>query len=331
MNRNFNHILGLFFLFIILFSCGDGGKQVKQEEKKHIDIPEFNPDTAYVMVEKQLDFGARVSNTTANKKCAIFLSNKLKTFIPATQIQIGKMKAFNGTLLDVQNIIASYNPNNPNRVMLCSHWDSRPFADWDPEEKNHTKPVPGANDGASGVGILIEIARQLSINKPDIGVDIILFDTEDYGAPKTYKKDSQVEDDWGLGAQYWATNPHKKDYRAKFGILLDMVGAKGAEFYMEKYSMNFAPDVVRKVWNTAGDIGYSNFFISQESSAITDDHYYVNTLRNLPTIDIIHHDSNSKTGFFPFWHTTKDDITHIDKETLKAVGQTLLTVVYNEM
>jgi len=331
MNRKCNNIFSLFFLCIILFSCGDGEKQVKPQEKKHIDIPEFNPDTAYVMVEKQLDFGARVSNTSANKKCAVFLSNKLKTFIPTTQIQYGKMKAFNGTLLDVQNIIASYNPNNLNRVMLCSHWDSRPFADWDPEEKNHTKPVPGANDGASGVGILIEIARQLSINKPDIGVDIILFDTEDYGAPKTYKKDSQVEDDWGLGAQYWATNPHKKDYRAKFGILLDMVGAKGAEFYMEKYSMNFAPDVVRKVWNTAGDIGYSNFFISQESSAITDDHYYVNTLRNLPTIDIIHHDSNSKTGFFPFWHTTKDDITHIDKETLKAVGQTLLTVVYNEM
>ena len=152
MNRNFNNILVLFFLCVILFSCGDGGKQVKQEEKKHIDIPEFNPDTAYVMVEKQLDFGARVSNTSANKKCAVFLSNKLKSFIPTTQIQIGKMKAFNGTLLDVQNIIASYNPNNPNRVMLCSHWDSRPFADWDPDEKNYTKPVPGANDGASGVG-----------------------------------------------------------------------------------------------------------------------------------------------------------------------------------
>ncbi len=319
-----------FFSLILLFfvSC-QNNKPQKPEEQIKIEVPDFNSDTAYAMIQKQIDFGPRVSNSKANKKCALFLAQKLKSFIPNTIIQHGKMKAFDGTILDVQNIIASYNPENPNRIMLCSHWDSRPFSDNDKDKSNWNKPVPGANDGASGVGILIEIARQLRLNKPVVGVDIILFDAEDYGASKTYKN-SLVEDDWCLGSQYWSLNPHKPNYTARYGILLDMVGATDAIFCMERNSMFYASDIMRKVWNTANDIGYANYFIFQETSPITDDHFYINTIRKIPTIDIIHHDTSSGTGFFPYWHTTLDDMSQIDKNTLKAVGQTLLTVIYNE-
>ena len=176
---------------------------------------------------------------------------------------------------------------------------------------------------------MLEIARLLSKNEPKIGVDIIFLDAEDYGQPQnsTYP---QQEDTWALGTQYWAKNPHKPGYYAKYGILLDMVGAKGANFLHEGYSMKYAPDVVRKVWATAQRLGYASFFIDKESSTVTDDHYYVNTISGIPTIDIIHYDNTSGTGFFPYWHTHNDNMDNISKETLKAVGQTLLTVVFEE-
>ena len=320
-------------LAIVFYSCNSNKKKEEKSEKEKtqaaLNIPDFNADSAYFYVEKQIDFGPRVSNSAANKKCAIYLSEKLKSYLPQTIIQHGKMRTFDGTMLNIQNIIASYHPNNANRIMICSHWDSRPFADWDKDPKKHKTPIPGANDGASGVGILIELAKELSISKPDIGVDIILFDAEDYGEPHGYEH-SQIEDAWGLGAQYWAENPHKSDYTAKYGILLDMVGAKNATFMMEKNSMFYAPDVTRKVWDIATDLGFANYFVYEEAGAITDDHYYINKIRKLPTIDIIHLDRNSGTGFFPYWHTTKDDMSNIDKQTLKVVGQTLLNVIFRE-
>lgn len=292
-------------------------------------IPDFNADSAYESCRIQVAFGPRVPNTAAHEKCAAYLTDKLKSYTEHVIVQTGQVYAWNKTALKFQNIIASWKPETNNRILLCAHWDSRPYADHDPDPKNRRKPVDAANDGASGVGVLMEVARQLSLKNPQVGIDIILFDVEDYGPPQdeTMANSDQY---WGQGAQYWAHNPHKTDYFAKYGILLDMVGAKNATFLMEGISMQYAADIVKLVWSAGNRIGYSSYFLSEKGGYITDDHVPINTIRNIPTIDVIHLDPNSATGFYPYWHTIGDTFDKLDKNTLKAVGQTVLTVIYEE-
>ena len=205
-----------------------------------------------------------------------------------------------------------------------AHWDSRPWADNDPDEANHTKPVMGANDGASGVGVLLEVARQLSINRPEIGVDILLVDAEDSGT-------SDNEESWGLGAQYWAQHPHVNPYKPMFGILLDMVGGEGASFYKEGMSKQYANAIVNKVWAAAKTAGYGSYFPDGDGGAVTDDHIPLNQKAGIPTIDIIpYYPDCTASSFGPTWHTVSDTMEHIDKNTLLAVGQTVLQVLYTE-
>ena len=243
-------------------------------------------------------------------------------------VQEGKVRLFNNEIITAKNIIASYKPEYANRIVLAAHWDSRPFADHDPDKNNHNKPIDGANDGASGVGVLLEIARLSKIMPPEIGFDIILFDVEDYGTPQDMQTDK--EETWCLGSQYWSKNPHKKNYFARYGILLDMVGAKDAKFPKEYFSKQYASDIVRKVWNKAAQLGYSNYFIDKDGPAITDDHIYMNRIAQIPTIDIVHLESGGDNVFFEHWHTLKDNMDNIDRNTLKAVGQTVTEVLYNE-
>ena len=244
------------FLFLIIAACNGGPKeeesQIKSEKEIQIQVPDFNADSAYAYIEKQLSFGPRVPNTPAHHSCALYLENKLREYTPDVIVQVFKARAFDGSILNGQNIIASFNKENQHRILLASHWDSRPFADHDPDPKNHRKPIDGANDGASGVGILIEIARQLTTLKVNTGVDIILFDLEDYGEPEDQR--SNNEDNWGLGSQYWSRNKHQVNYMPTFGILLDMVGASNATFTKEGYSMEYASDFVNKIWDVAAKI-----------------------------------------------------------------------------
>jgi Zn-dependent M28 family amino/carboxypeptidase len=328
-------IYALLFLLGItfLFSCNNPNQPAALEAKEKtvsVNIPDFNSDSAYRYIQEQMEFGPRVPNTPAHEKCAAYLAGKLKGFMGNVIEQKGQVKAYNGTVLNFTNIIASYKPELNNRIFLCAHWDSRPFADHDPNPANRKKPVPAANDGASGVGVILEIARQLSQSKPEVGIDLILFDVEDYGPPQEEKTAEDTGEWWGLGSQYWSRNPHVAGYYAKYGILLDMVGAANATFLQEGYSLQYAPDVVAKVWKTANRIGYSSWFLFEKGTYINDDHYYVNTILNIPTIDIIHLDRTTSHSFNHNWHTVGDDLSTIDKNTLKAVGQTLLTVLYEE-
>ena len=321
-------------LVFITSGCNQAGKQ---DTAKHdsvatgprVAVPAFNADSAYESCRIQLAFGPRVPNTQAHEKCATYLIDKMKSYTEHVTVQAGQVYAYNKTPLKFKNIIASWKPETNNRIMLCAHWDSRPYADHDPDKNNWRKPVDAANDGASGVGVLVEVARQLSIQNPPIGVDLILFDVEDYGPPQDQTMD-ESEQYWGQGAQYWAKNPHKTDYFAKYGILLDMVGAKNATFLMEGVSMQYAEDIVKSVWAAGNRIGYSSYFLYDKGGYITDDHVPINQIRNIPTIDMIHLDKTSNTGFYPYWHTTGDTFDKLDKTTLKVVGQTLLTVIYEE-
>jgi nitroreductase len=324
----------LILISLIIASCNQPGKQETSDKEEvatrpKVEVPPFNADSAYVYIGKQLAFGPRVPNTPAHAKCADYLTGELRKYTSTVIEQKGVVYAYDRTKLNFRNIIASWKPETNNRILLCAHWDSRPFADHDPDPANRRKPVEGANDGASGVGVLLEIARQLSLKEPPIGIDIILFDVEDYG-PHQEANAEPSNDHWGLGSQYWAKNPHKPGYFAKYGILLDMVGASGAKFLMEGISMDYAGDIVKHVWETAGRLGYSSVFVAERGGYITDDHLPINQILNIPTIDIIHQDRNTESGFYPYWHTTGDTFDKIDRNTLKIVGQTVLTVIFEE-
>lgn len=243
--------------------------------------------------------------------------------------QYADLVAYDNTILKARNIIGAYNPESKRRVLLCAHWDSRPYADADNDEKNHKTPILGVNDGASGVGVLLEVARQLQRQAPAIGIDIIFFDAEDYGIPSFYKG-SYKEDTWCLGSQYWGRVPHVDGYNARFGILLDMVGGKNSTFYQERFSKRTAGKQVKKIWDAAHRLGFGRFFPKEQGTEVTDDHIYVYNLRQIPCVDIINYDPESSKGFGDFWHTVDDNMDIIDKATLNAVGQTVLEVIYNE-
>ncbi len=320
-----------FFSFILIFtvSCGNAKQSSEKNTANHkieetqVFIPEFNADSAYYFVEKQLSFGPRTPGSEAHQNCLNYLESTLKRFTPDVQIQHFKTRLFNGEIIDGKNIIASFQPEKKNRILLCAHWDSRPFADQDDNPSNHDKPLQGANDGASGVGVLVEIARHLSEHQSSAGIDIIFFDVEDSG---TYGNN----DSWALGSQYWSKNPHQINYRARFGILLDMVGGFNPIFTKEATSMRYAPGVMNKVWKTAAKLGYTDYFVSTETSGILDDHVPINENLNIPTIDIIHYDDMNSTGFFEHWHTVGDDLSVIDPISLGVVGRTVMTVIFEE-
>jgi Zn-dependent M28 family amino/carboxypeptidase len=296
-----------------------------------IVIPDFDADSAFNFVAKQVNFGARVPGTKAHEQCAKWLEQTISAFADEVIVQPFSARVWNGETRHGKNIIASFSPEKQSRILLAAHWDSRPTADYDPDPKNRNKPVPGANDGASGVGVLLEIARQLSINKPNIGIDIIFFDLEDHGTPDFADFSlRQKPHTWALGAQHWSRNPHKFNYRANYGILLDMVGAKNPRFPREGYSMQFARSIVEKVWKTAQILGFGHAFVNDKSGEILDDHFYVNTLAHIPMINIIHLEPNTQHNFFPQWHTVSDDLSIIDKTTLSIVGQVVLAQIYQE-
>lgn len=290
--------------------------------------PTFEADSAYTYVANQVAFGPRVPNSKAHKQCGDYLAAELTRFGAQLYVQEANLKAYDGTLLEARNLIGSYNPEQSKRVLLFAHWDSRPYSDHDPDPANLRKPLDGADDGASGVGVLLEIARQLGQQAPNIGVDILFCDAEDYGTPEFV--DDYKPDTWCLGTQFWAKNPHVKNYKAEFGILLDMVGGKGATFFREYQSKRSAAPILEMVWSKARDLGYGKYFINADGGAITDDHQYVISGRGIPSIDIINYDPDTETGFAPYWHTQKDNMDNIDRETLKAVGQTVLEVIYNQ-
>jgi hypothetical protein len=319
---------------LLLMACGgqnnDGDNKKPIDDKKlKADVPVFNTDSAYAYTQVQVNMGPRVCNTAAHKKCGDWLEAKLKSFGAEVYLQPVKLRAYNGTLLNSINIIGTINPKAPARVLLCSHWDSRPYCDADEDSTKWKTPVDGANDGASGVGILLEIARILQTKNPNIGVDIIFLDAEDYGEPMFIKGDFP-EETWGLGSQYWAKNPHVPNYKARFGILLDMATVANGHFAHESFSEQYASDIVSKVWSAAYRAGYGSYFVNEQGGAINDDHLYINKYSGIPTIDIIHYDKETRSGFFPYWHTSHDNMEHVDKQTMKAVGQTLLTVIFEE-
>lgn len=326
-----NKMKQLFLITCVLiagWSCKQN-PQTAVPQKPEIKVPEFNADSAYQYTAAQVAFGPRVPNTPAHKACGHYLVNELKRFGAEVIEQEAILQTYDKQAIQAKNIIASFHPATKNRLLLCAHWDSRPFADHDPDPNNHRKAIDGANDGAGACGALLEIARQIGNEPPVVGIDIILFDAEDWGTPR-FNQSGLGSSGWCLGSEYWAKYPHIPNYTAKYGILLDMVSAPGAKFYKEYYSMQYAGKIVNKIWDTAQALGYGDYFINQPGSGVQDDHLEVVKYRKIPCLDIIQYDPDSESGFGDYWHTLNDNMDQVSKETLKAVGQTVLYVIYNE-
>ena len=282
----------------------------------------FCADSAFSYVKAQCDFGPRVPGTDAHRRCGDYLAAHMEACGANVINQRTTLTAFDGTRLPARNIIAEFAPDSSRRILLLAHWDCRPWADSDPDPDRRNEPVMGANDAASGVAVLMELARVFAVDAPPVGVDLLLVDAEDWGT-------SNNEESWALGTQYWVKNPHRKGYRPQFGILLDMVGAAGAQFAKEYFSMAYAPSVISDVWTAALKSGYGNYFVASRGGGVTDDHIFVNAA-GIPCIDIIDYRTDAESGFFPGWHTTADTPDCIDPTTLKAVGQTLVNFIYNQ-
>lgn len=311
---------------MLVSSCGNKSGSTETVEK--IEVPAFNADSAYSYVKQQVDFGPRVPESNAHDATVKYLVAQLTKSGAKVSMQSFTASTFDGKKWNMQNIIGSFYPDRQKRILLAAHYDTRPFADKDSLHRD--APFDGANDGASGVGVLLEIARVLRDHEPSAGVDIIFFDGEDYGEKEgmTLTRPAEGWDGWWcLGSQYWSKNKHKGNYRAYYGILLDMVGGENSRFFQEGTSVEYAREVVDKVWSTAARIGFSDVFVPQKVGAITDDHYFVSALGKVPMIDIVPYDGKT---FGSFHHTTHDNMSIISKRTLGAVGSTVLCVIFQE-
>ena len=297
--------------------------------------PSFNADSAYAFTKAQCDFGPRDMNSRGHDLCGEWIVSKFKEYGCKVITQTATLAGYDGTKLRSRNIMASINPEATTRILLCAHWDSRPWADNDPDSANWRKPILAANDAASGVAVMLELARIIGRSKDEkafnkqLGIDFVCFDAEDWGTPQ-WADVADNADSWALGAQYWSKNL-PQGYEARYGILLDMVGGVGAKFYREGMSMQYAPEIVKKVWRAAREVGFGSYFPKEDGGVITDDHVPVNQFAKIPTIDIIPYYADcQQSSFGPTWHTLADNMENIDKNTLKAVGQTLVQVIYKE-
>lgn len=332
MSRIFNILL---LLACALFVTGCGAAPKKQTQAQP-DVS-FSGDSAYAYVAGQVAFGPRVPGSNAHHDCVLYLGRTLERLGATVEIQTGELQRYDGEWQHIANICAhlpadSAYADKP-AILLCAHYDSRPWADQEEDYSQRMVPIAGANDGASGVGVLMEVARQWALLKEHKRpVEIVLFDCEDLGTPDFYLG-QQREHTWCLGAQLWAktyvegrkANGDGREYA--FGVLLDMIGDPNASFPREYYSEYYAGKYVDKIWRAAEQLGYSHRFVNMQAYPITDDHYYVNAVAKVPCVDIIHYVPGSDTGFAWWWHTQKDDMSNISSNTLQEVGKVLMAVI----
>ena len=315
--------------------AGCNNKPTEQSAATAVDystvaIPAFNADSAYAYTAAQLDFGVRTPGSRGQQQCAEYLAGQMGRWCDTVIVQEFPATLWNGTTVRGKNIIASLEaaPGSPagKRILLGAHWDSRLWADHDPDKANHRKPLPGANDGASGVAVLMEMARTMAQMRPGVAVDFIFFDVEDQGIPEWAER--YEDDTWCKGSQYWAEHPHTPYYTAIYGVLLDMVGTEKPRFTKEQISLRYAPNIMNKYWAAAAALGYDHVFINQQTDPILDDHLYVNQMAGIPMIDIVQ--NSPGISFFPYWHTLQDDLSHVDRNTLQMMGTVLLKTIYGD-
>jgi hypothetical protein len=320
------HLKALLVIFGVMLSVSCGDQKANLEfERQGREVPVFDSENAYNFIDDQVSFGPRVPNSEAHVQTKEYLKEELEKSAGARNVFVQEFQqTVYGDTLTMFNILAGFGLQYQDRIILAAHWDSRPRAEQDPD--NPDMPILGADDGASGVGVLLELAQIFSEHDLPLGVDIIFFDGEDYGEVSDL-------DNYFLGARQWSNYPPVPGYNPRFGILLDMVGGQNAVFYKESYSMSYAPNLVNEIWSIADMKGYSDMFINQRGGAIADDHIVVQQQAGIEMINIIHHSVNESgtVQFAPYWHTQNDNMEIIDHTTLQAVGDVLLELIYNRI
>ena len=311
-----------------LWACG-GSRAQSQEQTQSETNPErkaapFSADSAYSYVVAQAQMGPRTPGSEAHTRCARWIEDKLRSWGYTVTLQRFEGKDYYGKAAEGTNIIATLQPEAKDRLLLMAHWDTRQVADQDANSSAQSQPILGADDGASGVAVLLELARQEALQPSGKALDFVFFDLEDGGR-------GGDDDSWCLGAQHWAKQPHRAGYTARYGILLDMVGAQGARFYWETASKQFARPLLSALWQTAAQLGWGGYFVQADGSAMTDDHIPVIRELGIPSVDIINYDPTRPTGFGSHWHTQQDDLNIISIETLRAVGETVATTLRDEL
>ncbi len=304
-------------------SCSKGAAKGENQaaHTREITVPEFRADSAFNNVARQVSFGPRIGNSEAHEACAEWLVAELRRHGADTIIQ--QRHALDG-FGPMTNILGRFGADKADRILLLAHWDSRPTADEEADSQLHSKPIDGANDGASGVGVLLEVARLIGQQAPEIGVDILFVDAEDAG-------NEGDDDSWARGSQYFAQNmPYGvNEPLPRYGILLDMVGGYQAKFHRELFSETYCKPIVDKVWTLAKNMNLGARFPNQIGGAINDDHRPL-IAAGISTIDIIESRNPQTGGFNPTWHTLQDNIDNIDAETLGDVGKLITQLIYSE-
>ena len=316
----------ILLLAVLTFSsCSEKKVEVSKplyELQTNVVIPTFEAKSAFQYIKEQIKFGPRNPNSMAHAAALNYLTNTLSKFTQTVIKQPFTYTGYNGEKLQFTNIIAKFNPKNKNRIMICAHWDSRPRSEHAKDPAKRKLPVLGANDGASGVGVILELARILSKNKIDYGIDLVLFDGEDYGLESDLPN-------FSLGSKYYSSKIMNDTYPA-FAVLLDLVGDKDAQFPIESNSKNYAPDIVNMFWNKAAEIGADKFTFGV-SQPIYDDHIPLNQA-GIKTINIIDSEligANTLVERRNYWHSDKDTIENIGVETLQQVGDVLTNIIYS--
>ena len=312
-------------LAALLPACG--GKEEHQMPKTiafvpPASVPAFDGGRAFALLERQVDFGPRMPNSEAHESCLAFFGKFFDSLGVATEMQTFRLAGYDGTQLRLTNVIARLRPEAKDRILLAAHWDSRPFADRETDPVLAAQPIPGANDGASGVAVLLHLAEILSAHPAAVGVDIVLFDGEDYGREGD-------ESMFLIGSKYFAATLGDAT-RYRFGILLDLVGDRDAVFPREALSKQYAGDVQDMIWTEARRLGLTAFS-DRAHSAILDDHVPLNTVAGIKTVDIIDAELVGGDTADPrrgYWHTLRDTPEQCDAQTLAAIGRLLLSIIH---
>ena len=273
---------------------------------------EFAGPRAFGYLERQMQFGPRIPGTAAHERAGDWILQHLRATADSVVVQSITHVTRHGATLHLRNFFARFRPRASERVLLLAHWDTRPHADQSPNLGQQRLPVPGANDGASGVAVLLGVADALKAKPPAVGVDLLFVDGEDFGNFATDSTDVLI------GSRYFATH-RPPGYQPLFAVLFDMVADKDQQFYYEGNSQAFAPEVVDRVWRTAAALGYDRTFVPGVKHTLTDDHVALQQA-GIHAIDVVDFD-------YPYWHTTEDTIDKVTAASLQVVGDVAVALV----
>lgn len=301
--------------FVLLLACADADNGPASGEAAGIpDHPAFSAERAWAHLQRQVAFGPRVPGTPGHQAQLQWMEAYLRERADTVIVQPFTHVTSAGDTLRMSNLFARFAPEQADRILLVAHWDTRPTADQSPDPADRDQPIPGANDGASGTAVLLELAELFRRQPPPVGVDLLLVDGEDYGPG---------EPDMYLGAKYFARNL-PPGYAPLYGVLLDMVGDQNPRFPVEGNSAQLAPEVVQRVWGTAAELGYGDVFVDETSFPISDDHLPLNEA-GIRTVDVIDFDYGPGNRF---WHTPRDVPANTSAESLRIVGEVIAALVY---